>query len=110
MTTSSIRLPIDSSRGGEPFAQLRGLVEALVSPRQRQAFRGAAVSAVGLAISFMQAPCGVALATGAVIYTTFGHPCPMCATACYWAGLDRIYYGSDPAAITDAGMPAYGKC
>ena len=48
--------------------------------------------------------------SGAVIYTTGGHPCPMCATACYWAGLDRIYYGDDPDRINDAGAPAYDKC
>ena len=48
--------------------------------------------------------------SGAVIYTTGGHPCPMCATACYWAGLERIYFGSDPDTISDAGVPAYGKC
>ena len=48
--------------------------------------------------------------SGAVIYTSGGHPCPMCATACYWAGLDRIYFGSDPNAISDAGAPAYSKC
>lgn len=48
--------------------------------------------------------------SGAVIYTTGGHPCPMCATACYWAGLDRIYFGDDPDEITDAGAPAYDKC
>ena len=48
--------------------------------------------------------------SGAVIYTSGGQPCPMCATACYWAGLDRIYYGDDPLAIHDAGAPAYDKC
>ena len=48
--------------------------------------------------------------SGAVIYTTGGHPCPMCATACYWAGLGRIYYGSDLQSIKDAGAPVYGKC
>lgn len=48
--------------------------------------------------------------SGAVIYTTGGHPCPMCATACYWAGLDRIYFGDHPGAISDAGPPRYDKC
>jgi tRNA(Arg) A34 adenosine deaminase TadA len=48
--------------------------------------------------------------SGGVIYTTGGHPCPMCATACYWAGLDRIFYGDSPDSITDAGSPAYDKC
>ena len=48
--------------------------------------------------------------SGAVIYTNGGHPCPMCATACYWAGLERIYYGYSADAITDAGAPEYGKC
>ncbi len=48
--------------------------------------------------------------SGAVIYTTGGHPCPMCATACYWAGLDRIYFGNAPGSINDAGPPGYDKC
>ncbi len=48
--------------------------------------------------------------SGAVIYTTGGHPCPMCTTACYWAGLERIYFGSDPGSISDAGAPGYDKC
>lgn len=48
--------------------------------------------------------------SGAVIFTSGGHPCPMCATACYWAGLDRIYYGNSPDDIVDAGPPAYEKC
>jgi len=33
--------------------------------------------------------------SGAVIYTSGGAPCPMCETACYWAGLDRIFHGDD---------------
>lgn len=48
--------------------------------------------------------------SGAVIYTSGGPPCPMCGTACYWAGLDRIYFGNDPHSIQDAGAPAYDKC
>ena len=48
--------------------------------------------------------------SGAVIYTSGGHPCPMCATACYWAGLERIFHGDVPDRIIDAGAPAYGKC
>ena len=48
--------------------------------------------------------------SGAEIYTTGGHPCPMCATACYWAGLDRIYFGDAPDSISDAGVPGYAKC
>ncbi len=48
--------------------------------------------------------------SGTVIYTTGGAPCPMCETACYWAHIDRIYYGDDPDAIADAGAPRYGGC
>lgn len=47
---------------------------------------------------------------GCVIYTTHGHPCPMCEAACYWANIDRIYHASDAASITDAGSPEYERC
>jgi guanine deaminase len=48
--------------------------------------------------------------SGAVIYTSGGAPCPMCATACHWAGLERIYHATDPDRITDAGAPRYVPC
>jgi tRNA(Arg) A34 adenosine deaminase TadA len=43
---------------------------------------------------------------GCEIYST-AKPCPMCETACYWARISRIYYGS---AITDGGAPRYASC
>jgi len=48
--------------------------------------------------------------SGCTIYLNGGQPCPMCATACYWAGIDRIYFGNAPDAITDAGPPVYSRC
>lgn len=36
--------------------------------------------------------------TGCVLYTS-AEPCPMCAAASYWAGIDRIYYA---ATVQDA--------
>lgn len=43
---------------------------------------------------------------GCALYTTF-RPCPMCETAAYWAGIERIFYGS---AVTDGGAPRYRSC
>lgn len=36
--------------------------------------------------------------TGCTLYTA-GEPCPMCLAACYWAGLENIYYA---ATVDDA--------
>jgi guanine deaminase len=36
--------------------------------------------------------------TGCTLYTA-GEPCPMCLAACYWAGLEQIYYA---ATVEDA--------
>ena len=44
--------------------------------------------------------------SGCEIYST-AKPCPMCETACYWARISRIYYGS---AVTDGGPPRYPSC
>ena len=44
--------------------------------------------------------------SGCLIYST-SHPCAMCETAAYWAGLDAMVHGS---ALTDAGPPQYPRC
>jgi tRNA(Arg) A34 adenosine deaminase TadA len=44
--------------------------------------------------------------TGCELYSTF-RPCPMCETAAYWAGIERIYHGES---ITDAGPPRHSAC
>ena len=49
---------------------------------------------------------GSAKLNGCELYTTF-RPCPMCETAAYWAGIERIFYGE---AVTDAGAPRYRNC
>jgi tRNA(Arg) A34 adenosine deaminase TadA len=49
---------------------------------------------------------GTARLAGCHLYTT-SRPCPMCETAAYWAGAERIYFGE---AITDAGPPRYPSC
>jgi tRNA(Arg) A34 adenosine deaminase TadA len=36
--------------------------------------------------------------TGCVLYTS-AEPCPMCLAACYWAGIDQVYYA---ASVDDA--------
>jgi tRNA(Arg) A34 adenosine deaminase TadA len=40
---------------------------------------------------------------GCVLYTSC-EPCPMCLAACYWARLDAIYYGAEPADAARAGF------
>ncbi|MDJ0950196.1 MAG: nucleoside deaminase [Alphaproteobacteria bacterium] len=40
------------------------------------------------------------------LYAT-SRPCPMCATAAYWARIARVYVGAD---IKDTGPPRYGGC
>ena len=47
---------------------------------------------------------------GCVLYTNGGRPCPMCETASYWAGLERIYHAVTASRITDAGAPEYPSC
>ena len=49
---------------------------------------------------------GTARLAGCDLYTTF-RPCPMCETAAFWAGIERIYVGET---ITDAGAPRYPRC
>jgi len=49
---------------------------------------------------------GSAKLPGCELYTTF-RPCPMCETAAYWAGIERIFYGE---AVTDGGAPRYRSC
>lgn len=49
---------------------------------------------------------GVARLTGCEIFTN-ARPCPMCETAAYWAGIERIYQGET---IVDAGAPRYRGC
>ena len=48
--------------------------------------------------------------SGCMIYTSGGRPCPMCETACYWARLDEVVYGSDPARPIHHGAPRYPGC
>jgi tRNA(Arg) A34 adenosine deaminase TadA len=36
--------------------------------------------------------------TGCILYTS-AEPCPMCMAACYWAGLEHVYYA---ATVDDA--------
>ena len=43
---------------------------------------------------------------GSIMYST-SHPCPMCEAAAYWAGIDRMIYGSD---MVDAGAPSLSRC
>lgn len=43
---------------------------------------------------------------GCVMYST-SRPCPMCEAAAYWAGLDRLFYGSD---VIAGGPPRLTRC
>jgi tRNA(Arg) A34 adenosine deaminase TadA len=44
--------------------------------------------------------------TGCVLYAS-SRPCPMCATAAYWANIARVHHGADGA---DAGPPRMPGC
>jgi guanine deaminase len=43
---------------------------------------------------------------GCELYST-SRPCKMCETAAYWAGVSRMYFGTE---VTDAGVPKYPSC
>ncbi len=53
---------------------------------------------------------GTADLSGCIIYTSGGRPCPMCEMACYWARLDEVVYGTDPARPVRHGAPRYPGC
>jgi len=44
--------------------------------------------------------------SGCILYAS-SRPCPMCATAAYWAHIARVHSGADGA---DAGPPRYPSC
>jgi tRNA(Arg) A34 adenosine deaminase TadA len=44
--------------------------------------------------------------SGCTIYSS-SRPCPMCEAAAYWAGIERMIYGT---ALLDAGAPQLGRC
>ena len=46
--------------------------------------------------------------SGCEIYSS-AKPCQMCETACYWANIDSIYYGT-PTSIITGGPPNYSSC
>lgn len=48
--------------------------------------------------------------SGCVIYTNGGRPCPMCETACYWANLDEIVFGTNASKPVLHGAPRYPAC
>ena len=44
--------------------------------------------------------------SGCVLYSS-SRPCPMCEAAAYWAGLERLVYGT---ALNDGGRPRLRRC
>ncbi len=48
--------------------------------------------------------------SGCIIYTSGGRPCPMCETACHWAGLDQVVYGHAADQPIRHGAPRYPGC
>jgi len=47
---------------------------------------------------------------GCALYTNGGRPCPMCETASYWAGIDRLAYGTSVETMVAGMPPRYGGC
>ena len=74
-------------RNGEVIATGTNRVTATCDPTAH-----AEVSAIRAACAKL----GVFKLTGCTIYTSC-EPCPMCLSAIYWAGIDRIYYGNTKA-------------
>lgn len=74
-------------RNGEVIATGTNRVTATCDPTAH-----AEVSAIRAACAAL----GTFKLTGCTIYTSC-EPCPMCLSAIYWAGIDRIYYGNTKA-------------
>ena len=75
------------ARNGEVIATGTNRVTATCDPTAH-----AEVSAIRAACAAL----GTFKLTGCTIYTSC-EPCPMCLSAIYWAGIDRIYYGNTKA-------------
>jgi len=104
----AVKLAVENVRdGGQPFGAVLVKNDTIISEGVNELHKTFDISghAELLAIRRAQEQWQTNNLSGCVVYAS-GEPCPMCLTAMYFAGIEKVYYC---ASIEDAAKAGLGK-